>query len=136
MIGTLVVLPITGLIHIFQMDKTIINGLMEAELIFQNHNSLILGGKSGYEAVFLAIGGLSWGLGYLGQPHLLIRFMAIRSVKEVEKARKIAIIWSIPGVIGAFMIGLVALVYFGPQYFQGVGAADPEKAMPLSLIHI
>ena len=131
MIGTLVVLPITGLIHIFQMDKTIINGLMEAELIFQNHNSLILGGKSGYEAVFLAIGGLSWGLGYLGQPHLLIRFMAIRSVKEVEKARKIAIIWSIPGVIGAFMIGLVALVYFGPQYFQGSGAADPEKAMPI-----
>ena len=46
-------------------------------------------------------------------------------------ARKIAIIWSVPGVVGAFMIGLIALVYFEPHYFQGSGAADPEKAMPI-----
>ena len=131
MIGTLIVLPITGLIHIIQMDKSIVSGIMEAELIFQNYNSSILGGKSGYEAVFLVLAGLSWGLGYLGQPHLLIRFMAIRSVKEVHMARKIAIIWSVPGVVGAFMIGLIALVYFEPHYFQGSGAADPEKAMPI-----
>ena len=131
MIGTLIVLPITGLIHIIQMDKSIVSGIMEAELIFQNYNSSILGGKSGYEAVFLVLAGLSWGLGYLGQPHLLIRFMAIRSVKEVHMARKIAIIWSVPGVVGAFMIGLIALVYFEPHYFQGSGSADPEKAMPI-----
>ncbi len=37
MIGTLIVLPITGLIHIIQMDKSIVSGIMEAELIFQNY---------------------------------------------------------------------------------------------------
>jgi Na+/proline symporter len=82
-----------------------------------------------------ALGGLSWGLGYLGQPHLVIRYMAIRSSKDVPVARKIAIAWAIPGITGAFLVGIVALVYFGPAYFQTV---DPEQSMPLlasSLLH-
>jgi sodium/proline symporter len=84
-------------------------------------------GKSGISALMAALGGLSWGLGYLGQPHLLVRYMAIRKSEEVKIARKIAIAWAIPGITGAFLIGLVALVYFGPEYFQYV---DSEQAMP------
>jgi sodium/proline symporter len=53
--------------------------------------------------------------------------MAIRKSEEVKIARKIAIAWAIPGITGAFLIGLVALVYFGPEYFQNV---DSEQAMP------
>ncbi len=128
MIGTLVILPITGFIHIINSNKSIVAGLIEADTIFQNNNLSIVSGAYGLDALFVVLGGLSWGLGYLGQPHLVIRYMAIRSIKEVDKARKIAILWAIPGVMGAFMVGIVALVYFGPNYFL---LNDPEKAMPI-----
>ena len=128
MIGTLVILPITGFIHIINSNKSIVAGLIEADSIFQNNNLSLVSGAYGLDALFVVLGGLSWGLGYLGQPHLVIRYMAIRSIKEVDKARKIAILWAIPGVMGAFMVGIVALVYFGPNYFL---LNDPEKAMPI-----
>ena len=54
--------------------------------------------------------------------------MAIRDPNDVKQARTIAILWAIPGVTGAFLIGLVALNYFGPDYFKNV---DVEQAMPL-----
>ena len=83
---------------------------------------------TGLAALSLATGGLSWGLGYFGQPHLLIRYMAISSVKEVKKARWIASMWAIPGISGAFLIGIVGMAYFGEDFFIG---KDPEIIMPL-----
>ena len=71
---------------------------------------------------------MSWGFGYLGQPHLVIRYMAIRDSNDIKRARTIAILWAIPGITGAFLIGLVALNYFGSDYFKTV---DVEQAMPL-----
>jgi sodium/proline symporter len=85
-------------------------------------------GKEGFAALAVVLGGLSWGLGYLGQPHLLIRYMAIQNPSDVKQARTIAILWAIPGITGAFLIGLVALNYFGPDYFTHI---DVEQAMPL-----
>jgi len=128
MIGTLVILPLAGFIELRDSDISIMDGFESANLIFGNHNYDIFGGNRGIEALVLTLGGLSWGLGYLGQPHLVIRYMAIRSPKEVAIARKIAICWAIPGIFGAFFVGVVALMYFGPEYFQTI---DPEQAMPV-----
>ena len=128
MIGTLVILPLAGFIELRNSDISIMDGFESANLIFGNHNYDIFGGNRGIEALVLTLGGLSWGLGYLGQPHLVIRYMAIRSPKEVAIARKIAICWAIPGIFGAFFVGVVALMYFGPEYFQTI---DPEQAMPI-----
>ena len=135
MIGTLVILPIAGFIELSGSEKTVAHGLEAADSIFGNHNGSVFMGKEGTAALITALGGLSWGLGYLGQPHLVIRYMAIRSSKDVPVARKIAIAWAIPGITGAFLVGIVALVYFGPAHFQTV---DPEQSMPLlarSLLH-
>ena len=74
------------------------------------------------------VGGLSWGLGYFGQPHLLIRYMAIRSVEEVKQARIIAALWAIPGISGAFLIGVVGMGYFGEDFFLD---KDVENVMPM-----
>ena len=63
-------------------------------------------GQSSYLAFLTILSGLSWGLGYLGQPHLIIRYMSIKNTKDVKVARNIAIAWTIPGVFGAFMIGI------------------------------
>ena len=135
MIGTLVILPIAGYFELRNADISIMDGLKNAHLIFGNYNSNVFSGKEGMAALVLSLGGLSWGLGYLGQPHIVIRYMAIRSSSEVSIARKIAICWAIPGITGAFFVGIVALLYFGPEYFQ---TTDPEQAMPIlasNLLH-
>ncbi len=135
MIGTLVILPIAGFIEIQGSERSISDSLAQANIIYGNNNSSFFMGETGLAGLVTVIGGLSWGLGYLGQPHLIIRYMAIRKSEDVKIARKIAIAWAIPGITGAFLIGLVALVYFGPDFFQNT---DTEQAMPLlasALLH-
>ena len=66
---------------------------------------------------------LSWGLGYFGQPHVIVRFMAIRSVKDIKKARRIGISWMIVSVIGALGTGLLGLAYVTST---GETLDDPE----------
>jgi Na+/proline symporter len=86
----------------------------------------ITGGQSGWDAVLGVIGGASWGLGYMGQPHLLTRYMAINKVSEVRTSTLIATWWAVPALWGATLIGIVGLGYYG----QG-SLSDPERLMPL-----
>lgn len=55
---------------------------------------------------------LGWGLGYFGQPHILVRFMAIRSVKELPTAWRICMSWMFIGLVGAVVTGLVGHAYY------------------------
>ncbi|WP_149723488.1 sodium/proline symporter PutP [Campylobacter concisus] len=68
------------------------------------------------------LGLLAWGFGYFGQPHIIVRFMAIRDSKELAKARRIGIGWMTIGLLGAIMSGLIGFVYFS----QRGGLSDPE----------
>ena len=61
------------------------------------------------------ISSLAWGLGYFGMPHIIIRFMAIKSNEEVKKSRKIAIVWVIVSLTAACLIGLIARAYLTPE---------------------
>lgn len=73
---------------------------------------------------FLGIVSLfAWGLGYFGQPHIIVRFMAIKSVKEIKKARRIGMGWMIFSMVGAILTG-----FFGIAYFSNSGKPleDPE----------
>jgi SSS family solute:Na+ symporter/sodium/proline symporter len=65
----------------------------------------------------------SWGLGYFGQPHIIVRFMAIRSVREIKVARRIGMSWMIISLTGAIAVGLV-----GAAYIKSIGGnlSDPE----------
>lgn len=56
---------------------------------------------------------LAWGLGYFGQPHILVRFMAIRSSKEIVSATRIAVVWVFFSLGAAVLIGMVGKVYLG-----------------------
>ncbi|WP_404451541.1 sodium/proline symporter PutP [Virgibacillus necropolis] len=68
---------------------------------------------------------LAWGLGYFGQPHIIVRFMAIKSVKELKSARRIGIGWMAISIVGAMLVGLVGVVYF-----NGTGQIqDPETVL-------
>jgi len=61
---------------------------------------------------------LAWGLGYFGQPHIIVRFMAISSVKELKPARRIAMGWMIISIIGALAVGLVGIAYVSANNVQ------------------
>ena len=129
MIGTLVILPIAGFLELQGSEYTLSDDLLQ---IGESNASFTMG-REGLAAVSVILGGLSWGLGYLGQPHLVIRYMAIRNPIDVKKARTIAILWALPGITGAFLIGLVALNYYGPEYFNYF---DVEQAMPLLALEL
>ncbi len=66
---------------------------------------------------------VTWGLGYFGQPHIIVRFMAIRSIKDVPTARNIGMSWMAISLIGAISLGV-----FGRAYAvrNGMDVADPE----------
>jgi len=53
----------------------------------------------------------AWGLGYFGQPHILARFAAIRSEKEIPAARRIATSWTALTLLGATFVGFGAIGY-------------------------
>ncbi len=50
---------------------------------------------------------LVWGLGYMGQPHILVRFMAIDKAKHIPAARRIAITWVVVAMIGTVAAGII-----------------------------
>ncbi|MFC3095733.1 sodium/proline symporter PutP [Alteromonas sediminis] len=69
------------------------------------------------------ISSLAWGLGYFGQPHIIVRFMAIRSVAAVSVARNIGMSWMTVTIVGALATGLVGVAYVNKT---GMSLSDPE----------
>ena len=75
------------------------------------HSHHLLDGFHGVTWVYI-FSMLAWGLGYCGQPHILVRFMAMRSAKEVPMARMVCMIWMVVALYGAFFLGLGGLSYY------------------------
>lgn len=70
---------------------------------------------------------MAWGLGYFGQPHILIRFMAADSVKSIPAARRIGMTWMILCLGGAVAVGYLGIAYFGAHpELSAVVNANPE----------
>jgi sodium/proline symporter len=124
MIGTLVVLPLVGLAEL----KELHDGTNQLSSMLNTDGQPMLswtGGKSGWAASALIISGLSWALGYMGQPHLLTRFMAINSPTKIKISRRIAIAWVIPAFSGALIMGIIGAGLYEQGMFD-----DVEKVMP------
>ncbi|MFL9649257.1 MULTISPECIES: sodium/proline symporter PutP [unclassified Exiguobacterium] len=66
----------------------------------------------------------AWGLGYFGQPHIIVRFMAIEKLQDIKKARRIGISWMLFTVVGAMATGLFGLAYYTQR---GLEIDNPEN---------
>lgn len=66
---------------------------------------------------------MAWGLGYFGQPHIIVRFMAIRSHQGLPQARNIAASWMIVTLAGAASTGLFGIAYL---HLHNQSISDPE----------
>jgi len=127
MIGALVILPLVGFIEIMEEHKSLDAALASTGADFAD----VTGGATGWAAFAVIISGLSWGLGYMGQPHLLTRFMSINHASNIKVSRRIAYVWAIPGFTGALLIGLIGLVYYGQGAFDDVENIMPQLANDL-----
>lgn len=65
----------------------------------------------------------AWGLGYFGQPHIIVRFMSIKTVKQLRTARRFGIGWMAVSLIGAVFVGLIGIAFIQDK---GVELKDPE----------
>lgn len=66
----------------------------------------------------------AWGLGYFGQPHIIIRFMALRSAQDAKAGRRIGITWMVLTCAGAVATALIGIGYFADDPARELG--DPE----------
>ena len=98
MLGALLIAPIFAA---FALDTTAANTTM----------------PEGYWNLFTnwqeVISGLGWGLGYFGMPHIIIRFMSLKSDKELKKSAKIGISWTVLILIFSVASGCIGRVFLG-----------------------
>ncbi|MBU2871744.1 sodium/proline symporter PutP [Colwellia sp. E2M01] len=87
-----------------------VGGISEMHNTIETINPDLLDIFSGVGAIGI-ISAMSWGLGYFGQPHIIVRFMAIRSVNDMPKARRIGMSWMVIAIIGAMTTGLAGIAY-------------------------
>ncbi len=79
---------------------------------------------------------LGWGLGYFGQPHILVRFMAAKSSDTIPGARRISIVWMSLCLFGAVSIGFFGYAYFSTHPDIGAAViANPELVFIESAKH-
>lgn len=69
------------------------------------------------------VSAVTWGLGYFGQPHIIVRFMAIRTIEQVKTARNIGLTWMGVALIGAIGLGIAGRAY---AERNGLVVEDPE----------
>jgi sodium/proline symporter len=117
MIISLIVMPIILLYLVSMNHIDIAASLHKAGATYLSAS----GGKTGMGAFMLILSGMSWALGYTGQPQLLTRMMVIRSEGDYRKAKWVAGIWTFFAYAGALLIGFLGIV-FVREGLVGAGA--------------
>ncbi len=122
MMLALIILPVMAIVAIGGVGPV----MDELHSVAPDHLSLLSGATLTGGTVVAIISALGWGLGYFGQPHIIVRFMAMKNAGAAKSARRIGMTWMILSLTGAVVGGLVGLAYFS---FHDQPLADPETVM-------
>lgn len=136
MIFTLVVLPVIGLLYAMDHDIQIFKAISDVGPAMHS----LTHGLTGGTAVLFVLSGMSWALGYTGQPHLLARMMALRNKKDVRTAIKVASVWTVLAYTGAILTGIITFAFyfnhiFNPEQIRELGT-NVEKSLPVLVIFL
>jgi len=82
------------------------------------------------------IGLLGWGLGYFGQPHIIVRFMALRSAKDATEGRRWGVGWQALCMLGSVLVALTATVFFATNPDASVTDASSYETIFLDMTRI
>ena len=85
-------------------------------------SSLMPQGQNLSVCILMIISSMACGLGYFGQPHILVRFMSIKSIEKIRKSMTIAIIWVFLSLSGAVIVGFI-----GIAMFENLSGGEEEK---------
>lgn len=118
MLLALIAVPIVALVDIGGWGQ-VREGLLAVETTGASNHLSFLAGAS----VTGVISAAAWGLGYFGQPHIIVRFMAMRSPQDAVAGRRIGISWMIVTALGAVMTGLIGVAYVN---VKGETLENPE----------
>ncbi len=89
----------------------------------ENYYNVLSSGKFDWASVADILSGLGWGLGYFGMPHILIRYMSIKSEKEMKKSRIIGSGWT------ALILLMASIVALSGHNFLGSALDASNKNM-------
>ncbi|WP_402469976.1 sodium/proline symporter PutP [Isoptericola aurantiacus] len=118
MLLALIVVPIVAVVDMGGWG-VVRDGILAAETSQAADHLSFLAGASATGV----ISALAWGLGYFGQPHIIVRFMAMRSPQDAPAGRRIGITWMILTGVGAVLTGLIGVAYVN---VNGLTLDNPE----------
>ena len=104
------------------------DGLARGIAAAEASRGLSLSSLIGATSLVGIISAAAWGLGYFGQPHIIVRFMAIRRVEDLPTARRINIGWMTVSLVGAIMTGYIGAAWLAQR---GGAPSDPETVFIL-----
>ncbi len=84
-----------------------------------------IAGAGGWNAgsIFTVLGFIAIGIGFLGSPQVFVRFISIKSEKEINKGTLVAVTWTTLALSGAVCIGILGRAIFLPTDIKPI---DPE----------
>lgn len=136
MLIALLVVPIVAYASVCASGD--LNGFLEASGVAGGTDaylSLWYNGGEKYRVIDI-ISQLAWGLGYCGMPHILTRFMAVKSQKELNKSKSIAIIWVALSLMLACIIGILGRAYLYPTILGEDGISSSEDVFIVMITKI
>lgn len=114
----LAALMVTPLVAVFVMNSA--NFIPMAQIITEeNYYNPLSSGALDWKSIADILSGLGWGLGYFGMPHILVRYMSIKSEKEMKKSRIVGSCWTTLILFMASVVGLVGHRFLGSYLEAG-----------------
>ncbi|MCF6806865.1 sodium/proline symporter PutP [Thiotrichales bacterium 19S9-12] len=102
MLVALLFVPIVLFIHLGSVDVTQQLQAVPERLNFIHH----------IDPIYI-ISMFAWGLGYFGQPHILVRFMSIKDPNKMYIAKRVCMSWMLLAMVGATAVGLLGFIHYG-----------------------
>ncbi len=130
MFFSILIVPVTAMYYIGGVGPTV----ERLNAISPNYFSMIYGADGSTLSFTAIISLIGWGFGYFGQPHILVRFMAISSSKSIKQATRIAVTWVIISLAMAVLVGLTGRVVLG-DVLQGSSAETVFMRMSSMFFH-
>lgn len=102
LLAMIIIVPIVAYMHLGSNALIINNASIRSITL----NCIPLSFTSLLQGIGLAAG---WGLGYFGQPHIIVNFMAIDDVKNIKYAKYVGIIWQTLALSASYLIGIIGI---------------------------
>lgn len=108
----LLALMTVPIVIVFLMGKADFAPMAEV-VTSENYYNILSSGKFDWGSISDILSGLGWGLGYMGMPHILVRYMSIKSEKEMKRSQIVGSVWTTLILIMASVVALCAHEYLG-----------------------